>query len=599
MRGTFRLLIFALLVTVALAAPGGGQGGPGNNPGNNNRGNITNQAGGQYWDEAPDLPSYEAGSVVNIIVQFKHTPSAMDLRNIQQYWDSSDKNSDIDDRQHGRNRHDFTSSIKAFHLKVPAWAVNLIAAMPDVAYVSPDRPVQRSLDIVDATVAATTAWNYGYTGTGVGVAVIDSGMYVDSDLNNAQGQSRVVYSQTFVTGTTTNDDYGHGTHVAGIIGSNGIDSIGPNFTRTFKGVAPGSNLINLKVLDANGMGYESDVIAAIQQAIQLKNTYNIRVINLSLGRPVFESYTLDPLCQAVEAAWNAGIVVVVAAGNSGRTNSQGIAGYGTIQSPGNDPYVITVGATDTNGTPYRWDDSVASYSSKGPTLIDHIVKPDLVAPGNKVVSLLAPNCTLAQLYPSTLISDSYYENGVLGMSQNYFRLSGTSMATPVVAGAAALLIQKTPSLTPDQVKARLMKTAGKLLPLFSAVKSVLTGQPFSLQDDVFTVGAGYLDINAALTSNDLATLPAISPTAMVDPATGKIVIVRNFSIAWGDSIIWGDAALYGTSAFAGSLTNGLSIIWGDSIVWGEATTTGYVIIWGDTVNASSQVAAMAADDGDQ
>ena len=136
------------------------------------------------------------------------------------------------------------------------------------------------------------------------------------------------------------------------------------------------------------------VIAAINTAINLKTRYNIRVINLSLGRPVYESYNLDPLCKAVEAAWKAGIVVVVAAGNDGRNNSAGTNGYGTIMAPGNDPYVITVGAMKTMGTYSRSDDLIASYSSKGPTLIDHIVKPDLVAPGNRVVSLHASTATL-------------------------------------------------------------------------------------------------------------------------------------------------------------------------------------------------------------
>jgi serine protease AprX len=158
------------------------------------------------------------------------------------------------------------------------------------------------------------------------------------------------------------------------------------------------------VLDANGAGYVSDVIAAIDQAIQLKSTYNIRVINLSLGTPVYESYKLDPLCQEVEAAWKAGIVVVVAAGNYGRSNTMGVNGYGTVASPGNDPYVITVGAMKTNGTNYRSDDSVASYSSKGPTAFDFIVKPDLVAPGNNVVSLMAPNSTIAAQFPAALVT---------------------------------------------------------------------------------------------------------------------------------------------------------------------------------------------------
>ena len=174
---------------------------------------------------------------------------------------------------------------------------------------------------------ANLAWQFGWTGTGVGVAVIDSGIASRHDLTTSNGvTSRVVYRQSFVSSQTAADDYGHGTHVAGIIGSNGLDSTGTGFTKTFKGVAPNVNLIDLKVLDANGNGDESDVIDAIQTAISLKNTYNIRVINLSLGRPVFESYTLDPLCQAVEAAWKAGIVVVAAAGNYGRDNSYGIKG---------------------------------------------------------------------------------------------------------------------------------------------------------------------------------------------------------------------------------------------------------------------------------
>ncbi len=180
-------------------------------------------------------------------------------------------------------------------------------------------------------------------GTGIGVAVIDSGVTAVGDLywwipSNQTYGSRVVYSQNFVPGTTdSSDQYGHGTHVAGIIAGAGWFSTGSNFTHTFKGIAPNANIINLRVLDQNGAGTDSSVIAAIQTAINLKSTYNIRVISLSLGRQVYESYQLDPLCQAVEAAWNAGIVVLAAAGNQGRNNTAGTEGYGTIAAPGNDP----------------------------------------------------------------------------------------------------------------------------------------------------------------------------------------------------------------------------------------------------------------------
>ena len=199
------------------------------------------------------------------------------------------------------------------------------------------------------------------------------------------GRESFVPGREGTSAAATDDEFGHGTHVAGIIGGNGWSSTG-DFEVTFRGVAPKSLLINLRVLDENGVGSESAVIAAIQRAIELKSVFNIRVINLSLGRPMSESYRFDPLCQAVEAAWKAGMVVVVAAGNHGRDDWAGAQGYGTIMAPANDPYVITVGAMKTRKTVVRADDRIASYSSKGPTAIDHIVKPDLVAPGNRMIS---------------------------------------------------------------------------------------------------------------------------------------------------------------------------------------------------------------------
>src|SRR5208282_848122 len=183
---------------------------------------------------------------------------------------------------------------------------------------------------------------------------------------------------------------------------------GALYTKTFKGIAPGASIVNLRVLDQNGAGTDSLVIAAINQAISLKSRYNIRVINLSLGRAVYETYTLDPLCQAVEQAWKNGIVVVVAAGNNGRY--QPTDGYATVTSPGNDPYVITVGAMKPMGTPTRTDDLIASYSSKGPTAGDAVVKPDVVAPGNLLVSLESPDSTLYNEFPGNRVPYSYYEN---------------------------------------------------------------------------------------------------------------------------------------------------------------------------------------------
>ena len=263
---------------------------------------------------------------------------------------------------------------------VPASAIPSLASDPDVAYISPDRPIHATgntggdwvNDYHTDSINAPAAWAAGLSGSGVGVAIIDSGISTQEDIYNKS----IVFSASLVPGTPSAvDQYGHGTHVAGIVAGNGQDSSDNHSFYTFRGIAGGANLINLRVLDANGNGTESSVIAAIETAILLKPFYNIRVINLSLGRPVYETYSLDPLCQAVEQAWRAGITVVVAAGNGGRDNSDNNQGYGTINAPGNDPYVITVGAMNTKGSRDRTGVVPTSYSSKGPTAFDHFVKP--------------------------------------------------------------------------------------------------------------------------------------------------------------------------------------------------------------------------------
>jgi len=516
---------------------------------------------------APDAES-ATSSTRNVIVQFRHAPSTADHRKVQarggalwQEW----------------------PAIHAAAYSMPAEAVSSLADDPDIAYISPDREVKGSLDYSDETINATIALQAGMSGKGIGVAVLDSGVTTVSDLDGVgkKAGSRVAYSENFAAGAAdVFDQYGHGTHVTGIIAGNGYDSTGARYTYTFRGVAPNVQIINLRVLNKDGKGTDSSVIAAIYRAISLRSKYNIRVLNLSLGRRVFESYRQDPLCQAVEAAWKAGIVVVVAAGNNGRDDSLHTSGYGMVNAPGNDPYVITVGAMKTMETPSRSDDLIASYSSKGPTLIDHIVKPDLVAPGNRVISLRPPQGFLSDGYPQDRIPYSVYtRSGDNRISQDYFELSGTSMAAAMVSGASALLLEQQPWLTPDQVKARLMKTASKTFPAMSLATDPATGAIYQSEYDIFTIGAGYLDVWAAIQSQDANSGSAKSPTAVFDPAAGTVSVQFDSAGIWGTSPSWSSSVVWGDSVFR----NLSSVVWGDSLVWGDTTSAGFSVIWGTSV----------------
>ena len=422
---------------------------------------------------------------------------------------------------------------------IPAGALQELAKDPDVAYISLDRKVRSHLDLSAAAINAAVAWSSKFTGAGIGVAVIDSGINSQiQDLGNANGQtdpahSRIIWTENFLVPATnpdgnpnhahyqTNDGYGHGTHVAGIIAGNGFLSSGPSATTTYKGIAPAANLIDFQVLDANGEGQDSTVIAAIEEAINLKNQYNIRVINLSLGRPVYESFAQDPLCQAAEQAWKAGIVVVVAAGNDGRDNTVANGGYGTINAPGNDPYVLTVGAMNAKFTPFAGDDVITTYTSKGPTMVDHIVKPDLVAPGNHISSLLDNNAYLPKTYPQDVVNPLAYQTQ--GGGQSYLILNGTSMATGVVSGAVADLLSANPSLTPDQVKAVLMLSANKQFRTYSDsyynLAALSYGQNAQLQQAQQQLQQAQGQVNPAVNQANQAQQQSTQQAAQAQTAT--------------------------------------------------------------------------------
>jgi len=291
------------------------------------------------------------------------------------------------------------------------------------------------------SVQAPKAWSNA-TGKGVGVAVVDTGIagtLPDFRTSQSDSTSRVVATaSTNPYATSDNDSYGHGTHVAGIIAGNGGNRPSSDpLDGDYVGVAPDANLISVKVADEKGDATVLDAIYGLQFVVDYKSTYNIRVVNLSLESSDPQSYKTDPLDAAAEAAWFNGIVVVAAAGNRG-TDADAVN-----YAPGNDPYVISVGGVDDQGTKNTLDDSIASWSSRGTTQ-DGFAKPDVLAPGAHIVSDLAPNSAFTTLCPTCIVGGQY------------IRAGGTSMAAPMVSGAVADMLQVRSNLTPDQVKAAIV-----------------------------------------------------------------------------------------------------------------------------------------------
>lgn len=291
---------------------------------------------------------------------------------------------------------------------------------PDISYISFDSRVYTLLDIAAPSIEAYFPHDKGYEGEGITVAIIDTGVAPHYDLTRPS--NRIVGFKDLVNNKNIPyDDNGHGTHVAGIIAGNGSSSKG-----RYVGIAPKANILAIKALDENGGGASSNIVEAISYIIETKDKYNTKVINLSIGTPANNVCEKDPLCRAVEKAVQAGLIVVVAAGNSGPER-------GTILSPGTSKNAITVGAVDDKRTIDTSDDTIAPFSSRGPTN-EGYPKPDIVAPGVNINSL---------------------SNNKL---DGYSALSGTSMATPVVSGAVALLFNKYENIKPHEVKQKLLKS---------------------------------------------------------------------------------------------------------------------------------------------
>jgi serine protease AprX len=388
---------------------------------------------------------------------------------------------------------------------------------------------QTSMTSVNQTIGADKLQSLGYTGKGVGVALVDTGVVNVQGLTSGNVVNGPDLSLDNPSPSVRNlDGFGHGTHMAGIIAGNDGTSTG------FKGVAPGAKLLSVRTGANSGAVDVSQVIAAIDWVVQHRkdNGMNVRVVNLSYGTDGVQSYQLDPLAAAVEHAWKAGIVVVVSGGNTGTTRS-------TLDNPAIDPFVIAVGADDTKSTVVATDDVIPQFSARG-NAARHV---DLVAPGQSIVSLRDPGSVIDREYPKAVVNT------------RYFKGSGTSQAAAVVSGAVALLLQQHPTWTPDQVKAALMSSA---VPLPQA----------SGQDR----GAGLLNVLAAsakLPGPSTQSWTASSGLGTLEAARGTDHVGDNGTDLSGEQDIFGRpwvASTWAAASAAGSAWSGG--------VWNGSTWTG-------------------------
>jgi serine protease AprX len=559
--------------------------------------------------------------------------------------------------------------INGYVLDVPNGQLKTIAQHSSTAFVSGNGTVRAFNFRTSVQGGAFFARQLlGLTGAGIGIAVLDSGSAPVDDFNRwtgfgrMPGRSRVAYFQDFLVPNpvlaikdlacgSPCDSNGHGTHVAGTIAGNGFDSFGQK-----SGMAPDASLIALRVLGRDGSGSLSGVLNALEWVQLNAKARNIRIVNLSFGMvptgnlPGDSSIAAllndDPLAVATKALVDAGIFVVGAAGNFGQISCAGLPGnpapdpvtrkcdvWGGITAPGSYPWVFTAGASSSNGTFIREDDSRATFSSRGPAFPLQNAKPDLLAGGVGVESVSAPGSLLYE----TASGLGLLVPGSFPMaSMPYMALSGTSQATAVVSGVAALMLQANPKLTPNLMKAVLQYTAqdesgynpleqgAGFVNALGAVRlsrfyaTARRGQRVPVQpiwSKHFIWGNHEMSGGLMLPGTNAWTLGVVWGTPKVGGDTGDNIVWGTAcgsgdcgdNIVWGtsagDNIVWGTAD--GDNVVWGTSFNGDNIVWGtsvdgDNVVWGTdcgGQDCGDNVIWG-TANAGDGIIWGTADLGD-
>lgn len=335
-------------------------------------------------------------------------------------------------RKYGKIKQVFPM-IQSYLVEIPRARVPELSRMDNVTAVYENTHVTAQMNQSRKAVRADKVRRQGYDGTGITIAFLDTGISPVEDFTFPN--NRIVAFRDFVKqGAHPYDDNGHGTHVTAIAAGSGTLSGGK-----YMGIAPGSKIVAAKILDEEGQGNTALALQGLQWVMDYHKRYHIRITNLSIG--ALETTARDPLIRAVNAMWDAGIVVTVASGNNGPKQA-------SVTSPGCSKKVITVGTIDDASEVQIWGERLVNFSGRGPTK-ECVVKPDLVSPGSRIVSALSPGSLLSQ-------------DAERMVDQHYARLSGTSMSTPSVAGAIALFLQKHPDAKPDEVKLALKHSAETL-----------------------------------------------------------------------------------------------------------------------------------------